>query len=628
MFWKQIKKNKKIVLLLGLILAGCFWWSNFSLAESMNSLEGFEKSGWIGSVFFSGVLMVLYGILKIVLLLLAGSMWLLDVMISPEIFDAVFFSPEARAGINTGWEFVRDFFNLFFILILVLVGLSTILGVSNFKDKTAIIRVAFAAMLINFSKPITLFFIDMSQVFMRFFAESISGMEFAAKLQKLISFEKIIGFNSLEDDFVYFVAIIMAIIMVIIISVMLFYLAISLIIRMIAFWVLIILSPVAMFGIAMEGTKLGRLKDDWTQNLMSWCFYGPILLFFIWLSIILVTAITGATESGLSTVHSIAPEQLQTEAGGLSGFIVSLCGILIPYITVIYLLFYGYDKAKSVSTGAASKILQAGSNKISQINSAAKKRAYGGSYILPKTRKGIKEGVQNRIDNAPILGRFTQKGKQDAQAKISAKWKNRIGGDKGEAENKYYEDKAREITTKWKDNPPTTKKLTEMFNGDKKEDKIAATLYKAQNNKIGIDENGKNEYEVAMKNLTGYEGLREKITQETKKENLGAVIDYEIKQKTEEREKDENGNELTKEQIKKKVFDKNLNGNLNTIFKNQNKNFYEQEGVVDYLYQKHQNKNINTRRKFAENIKNSEVEEKLMGSEKGGFLMGVNNERD
>lgn len=638
MLSKRAFLNLKSFLLLTLVFGGCFLVFGESLAQNgFDGTEAFKKeSSWldfVGEAFFEAVLAILYGLFKFVWMFFAMAMWLLDVVVSPEMFNQVFFSPTAINGINTAWGFVRDFFNLFFILIVVLIGLSVILGVSKFKDKSMLVKVALAAMLINFSKAITLFFIDMSQVFMRFFAEAL-GSELTAKFLDLVRFGNLIGSGDfLENNLVYLVTIISVIIMTIVMAVMIFYLAISLIIRMIAFWVLIILSPLAFFGMAMEGTKLGALKDDWVKNLISWCFYGPILLFFIWLALILVATIGSAVQLEAT---NFSAEAMDSSGKGLGSFVVKLCGMLIPYITAIYLLFYGYDKAKSASTGAATRILSAGSAKISQINNMAKKRGYGASFIAPKTRKGVQEGFKSRFENSPTLKRFTKKGKEDAQNKTTAKWKDRITGEgtenwkgrvvgKGDAMREYNTDKAFEQVKKWKDNPPSNNDLNKAFTGEDEVKKIAATLYKSQNNKFSKNEQGENEYEIAMQKLEegGYENLKDKITQETKKENLGLVIDYQIKDMVRNRERDEEGNLLSEEQIRQKVFDSNLKGNLSEIFKKQNKALYEQEGVIEYLDRKHADKDSATKRKFAENIKNSEIEEYITShSFEGVNLLG------
>lgn len=601
----------------------------------------------ITNPFLSGVLWILYWILRVTLLLLAGAMWLISVMISPDMFNSVFFSPSAIKGITTGWSFVRDFFNLFFILIIVLVGLSVILGVGKFKDKTILIRVAFAAMLINFSKPITLFAIEISQVFMNFFANSIIKIDYASKMQDLIGLKEILAYKSLTDNSVFVVVIIFAIIMTLIMAIMLFYLAISLIIRMIAFWVLIILSPLAMFGIAMEGTKLGSLKDDWFENLTKWLLFGPILLFFMLLSLLLSSAISEATISGLGGFSTMSSAGLSVNAGGLSGFIVKVCGMLIPYITAVYLLFYGYDKAMKTSAGMASTILAAGNKKISEVGSRAKKIGWGvgRAATFPSYRTGVKEAVKDKVENYDGKGRFitrrlTKKGREDLQAEINAKTKN-FFGDEGEAQRDYNQSKAQENLKKWKDTPPSENELKTNFESKDPVKKLSATLYKSQNNKIGSAE----EYERAMSNLEGHTGLKERVEKETKKENLGAVIDYKINEDIKKAKKtggslhgfNENSNEykdaINSLKLQKNQEEINKRG-LKDIFVNQNKGFYLEKNeqgddvikkeVLEGLY----NKALNypkqfDRRKMANEIKNVEVINLLRTSgDKGRYILG------
>lgn len=635
---KITQNSKKWLLFVGLIVLGCFAIGEFSLAVTNPAGVELEKElgafDYAGSFLLKGANSVLYAIFKLTLVLLAGSMWMLDVMISPEMFTGVFFSDAAKVGINTAWAFVRDFFNLFFILIIVLVGLSTILGVGRFKDRAILMRVVFAALLINFSKPITLFVIDISQVFMRFFAESIKDMQFGAQIQNLINFESILSGTgwSLDDNFTFFVIIVTVIFMTLVMAIMLFYLSISLLIRMVSFWVLIVLSPLAMFGIAVEGTKLGNMKNEWTQSLINWCFYGPILLFFLWLSVVLVSTMTSATEAGLSTFSASSSEHLRAGAGGLSGFVVALFSTIIPYITAVYLLFYGYDKAKEHSEKMATKLLDAGSKKLEEVGSRAKKIGY--QTTMPGTRKAIAGGVKANIEKYADEGswidkRLTQKGRDDIQAKKEATWKKRLGDDGGAALRAYDQKKAQEKSKDWKDNPPSKEDLEKMFNSKDASDKIAATLHKSQNNQLGT---GK-DYEQALSNLTGHKGLQEKVTRETAKENMTAVIDSERKQKIEEAKKeggllhgistDDKVYEERVTTINDELYEEKLKGkNNNEVFKNQGGDFYKQKGMLDYLARRAKNQKPGSRAKFADNIKHEATKKEFMKTAAGRFLMG------
>lgn len=637
---EKIKINKKWLVFFGLLFFFCVFFGGNVLAYdasiNYNLDDNFEVGSTVGSFLLEGANFILYGILKLSLILLSGSMWLLDVMISPKIYNEVFLSSVAIAGINTAWSFVRDFFNLFFILIILLIGISTILGVSKFKDKSILVQTVFAAILINFSKPLTLIVIDTSQIFMRFFADALTKIEFATQIQKTVNFQKVLSGSGLGDNFTYFVIIVSVIIMTLIMAVMLFYLAMSLVVRMVAFWVLIILSPMAVFGYALEGTGgLGSLKSDWLSKLISWAFYGPILLFFLWLAVILVTTINSAVSAGISGFSSLSSSQLSVE-GGLSDYVVKLFGIIIPYITAIYLLFYGYEQSQKMAPAMAKKILDKGEARINGWRDKAKGAAY--QLTLPGTREAAKAGLVSAVERkgdekgamAWVAKRLTKSGRADVQAKKTAQFKNAFG-DKGDALRDYNRSKAQETLKKWKDGKaPSEEELNELFSkGD-----IAATLFKSQENKIKSVE----DYTKAMETLEGDNSLKERVERETKKENLGAVVDYKINEDIKKAKEtggslhglNENSSEYKNkiDEIKTQKNQEEINKKgLKDIFKNQNKGFYIEknkqgkevikDSVLEALYQKALNyPDKLDRRKMAIEIKDTEVIN-LLRSESG-----------
>jgi hypothetical protein len=57
-------------------------------------------------------------------------------------------------------------------------------------------------------------------------------------------------------------------------------LAVTMVIRLVAFWVLVILSPMVMFGLSLPGTSIGSLTKKWFEKMVSWAFFGPLMMFF------------------------------------------------------------------------------------------------------------------------------------------------------------------------------------------------------------------------------------------------------------------------------------------------------------------------------------------------------------
>ncbi|MCK5081232.1 MAG: hypothetical protein KAQ63_03640, partial [Candidatus Moranbacteria bacterium] len=383
------------------------------------------------------------------------------------------------------------------------------------------------------------------------------------------------------------------------------------------------------FGIAMEGTKLGSMKDEWLKDLMSWCFYGPILLFFLWLSIILVSVIADVMAESQTLFNSVVNIQNLDANNELSNFFMKLAGMLIPYITAIYLLFYRYDKAKSTSSGMATKILDAGSKKISDLGAKTRTAAY--QTTLPGTREAMSEAAKNRMEKHEgsgqwITRRLTKKGREDLQSERTAKWKGGvIGGDKGVAEREYYRGKAQETLKEWKNNPPDNNKLEKMFNSSSEAERVAATLYRSQNNQLGFDKNGNNLYTQGLKNLEGHDGLKNSITRETGRENIAAVIDQEIESRG-YGNSDPVGAVKIQELYQQKLGKKNNRA----LFKDQNREFYLKEGALrpealEYLYERSKGLDKDARAKMADAgfFKDQQVYQELAKTDEGKVILGI-----
>ncbi len=72
-----------------------------------------------------------------------------------------------------GWQIVRDICNIFFIIILVYVGLATVFNTSSFNPKKVLVTLILNALLINFSLLATRVVIDVSNIVARVFYHSV-----------------------------------------------------------------------------------------------------------------------------------------------------------------------------------------------------------------------------------------------------------------------------------------------------------------------------------------------------------------------------------------------------------------------------------------------------------------------
>ena len=198
-------------------------------------------------------------------------------------------------AVKAGWVIVRDLCNMFFIVILLIIAFATILRLESYGYKKWLGKLVIAAIVVNFSKTITGFFIDISQVvmltFVSAFQDAVVG-NFAKGLQltKLLSASKeaahtevksgdisdIAGAASLVGAFL--LAVILLVVSVIVILIMI----VVLLGRIVSLWVLTILSPIAyLLQASPFGAKYAR---QWWQEFGKNLVSGPVLAFFLWLA--------------------------------------------------------------------------------------------------------------------------------------------------------------------------------------------------------------------------------------------------------------------------------------------------------------------------------------------------------
>ncbi len=343
--------------------------------------------------------------------------------VSSDLYDGVFFSEGARRVLSFIWGVVRDFVNMFYLLILIFLAITTILRVNKFSDKKLFFNVIVSAILVNFSLPIALAVIDFSNMLMDFFATAITNTLHGKDIGTfMLSYSHYSTSISLMNLIRSGAASIAQFVIEVAMAVMLFFTAISLLIRLVAYWVLIILSPLAFFSIALPNSDGFR---EWKDKLLNYSFYGPIMLFFIWIALLLLAELGTI----LATVNS-ASKWTTGESGKWLAFIV-------PYITVMYLLYYGHDKSKSMAAKAGdtvTKIMDRGKDyAVKAGKGAAIATPLGGlgylGYQYGKSRgKAEYVGMKTAMESGKYgkIGKLlTKKGREKEQEEVEFRAKMR-----------------------------------------------------------------------------------------------------------------------------------------------------------------------------------------------------------
>lgn len=211
-----------------------------------------------------------------------------------------------------GWTAVRNISNLVFIFFLLYIAIKTILGLGDWKK--SVVPVIIVALLINFSLFFTKIVIDASNILAYQFYNNIgapdatpiiseSTIGFQARSisqhivgdinpQQLAQVSTYQGWEGLGGDaaslFFFFIA---AATILLVIAYVLFKAAFLMLGRLIAFWILMMFSPLAFLGFAFPQAQ--KITGEWTKKLTDQALVAPVFLFFLYLiSIIVASGVT------------------------------------------------------------------------------------------------------------------------------------------------------------------------------------------------------------------------------------------------------------------------------------------------------------------------------------------------
>lgn len=351
------------------------------------------------------------------------AMTLLDWAITPGFYSGStgFLN---KASVYETWKFIRDFFNLFFILVLLYIAFTVVFQIQkNFKQ--ALLGLVLAALLVNFSFPISRFLIDVTNVPMYFFANQITdkgnlssglGSIFdASHIENILIFgsdeeAKAQGGKIVTNKKVDVSRLLAATIFLFIFSISLLVLAVMFIIRLVALIVLVVFSSVGFAAAIIPGMK--TYSDMWWKNFWNYALFGPAAMLMLLVSIRFFTEIGADTTFG--NVQQVGQ---QLSASGESSFIASMAMFSVPIIMLW------------MSIGLASKFSIVGAGMVSGKGEAFAKWAGRKTYNNSVTR-GIGGGLKERAENNKYAKVLTPKFWNERSKQGEERIAGRVGGGK------------------------------------------------------------------------------------------------------------------------------------------------------------------------------------------------------
>lgn len=292
------------------------------------------------------------------------------------------------------WQFIRDFFNLFFILILLFSAFATIFQVDSFNIRNIFKNLLLVALFINFSFPITRFLIDAANVPMYYFINDVLGTSgtngASVAMSSILAFSGISAGLLTNPTLGDLAPLLMQIIFIFLFSISLFVLMLMMIVRLIALTLLLIFSPVGFAASLIPGAD--RFGKDWWENFWRYALFGPAAGLML---LVTVKFLEGVSTSGVwknmgDVAANNAPDQY---AATLLTQVVFFC---IPII----LIWFTIGMAGKMSIAGAGAVVGIGYALPRAIGNYAKRGAIGTAKFAGRTALGTTKAVANRV---PVL---------------------------------------------------------------------------------------------------------------------------------------------------------------------------------------------------------------------------------
>jgi hypothetical protein len=338
-----IIKNKKILFISSLILL-------FStLPKSVLALSA-NPVDWVGRL-IAGIpataIGFLFGVLAKVTelgaFLLAN---LLNWIIGPGFLSWSWTNPNNNPIIAVGLNITKDFVNLGLVLILIFIAFSVALRLKQYATEKTLIRLIIIALLVNFAPIVCGLIVDAANIIMNFFLQGIekgiANMLTNISVDSLVSDLTGLMFGDITTKMSLLTEALIAIILNVALGIMFFILVAIFLLRYVAIWLLVILSPLAFLAFILPATK--KFWDLWWNQLLQWSFIGIPIAFFLYLAM----ASFGALQANF---------QGEMAMPGLDSGLVNRLDMTFPYFVVIAIIGIGFAFGLSSSAMGASSAI-------------------------------------------------------------------------------------------------------------------------------------------------------------------------------------------------------------------------------------------------------------------------------
>ena len=375
------------------------WWENMTSPTAL--VNGFI---YIFFEFFSWIVSVAAGIF----------VWVINASTFTKLMNA--------GAIYEVWVVVRDFLNIFFILVLLFSAFATIFGLDKYEYKKTLPTLIVMAFLVNFSFPISRFVIDLANVPMYLFSQSIFGVnspnEITSGILSGTKMQNILIPGNADKSLASYSTthLLAATICMFLFGISFLVLALLMLIRMIALAILVMFSPIGFVG--MITPALSGFASGWWNKLFKWAFYGPLAVMFVLVAVIVM-------KSAGETVYPTTGSAFPSSGSSVNDSMISAVAFFTIPIVLFWIAITSTEKYSSDMSGMSIKF---GSNISRKVSGWARRGAlatalspYTGAKAILKQR-GVTGGIQDAWKNrctAWLFGKNYRDAREMREALIS-----------------------------------------------------------------------------------------------------------------------------------------------------------------------------------------------------------------
>jgi len=298
--------------------------------------------------------------------------------------------------VTEGWRIVRDFANLFLVLIIIVIAFGTILRIPAYGIKKTLAKLIIVAFLVNFSLLFAGTILDFSNLLTYYFlnhATNGRGLALATALQNTFQPQRLFEVKSFGEtetgqDFANILQNLGNLAFVLIFSLVVVFifmvLGILLYIRVISLAILLVLAPIAWICWILPITA--QHWEKWWNQFLRWCLFTPVASFFIYLSFSYLTVRSIKNSTRLELMNSTDLVGTLNTASNTPDFST----VAIQMILITGLMIGGLIAANSLGISGARFFYNAGGRLAKNLGGAV--AAGGKRFILaPTVGRGLEQ---------------------------------------------------------------------------------------------------------------------------------------------------------------------------------------------------------------------------------------------